>query len=84
MLSKTDIEFVDNYLENWVGYCEETLFDINMSIIDENNIMVISRNSKVYDRLDSLDINVHKVRFRHYFFWDAGLHCMTNDLVREK
>ena len=84
VLSKTDIEFVDNYLENWVGYCEETLFDINMSIIDENNIMVISRNSKVYDRLESLDINVHKVPFRHYFFWDAGLHCMTNDLVREK
>ena len=82
-LTQSDIDFVDNYLKNWVGYCEETLFDINMSIIDENNIMAISKNSKVYDRLESLNIKVHKVPFRHRFFWDGGLHCITNDLVRE-
>ena len=83
-LTQSDIEFVDDYLKNWVGYCEETLFDINMSIIDENNVMAISKNSKVYDRLESLNIQVHKVPFRHMMFWDGGLHCITNDLVREK
>lgn len=83
-LTASDMEFIDNYLKNWVGYCEETLFDINMSIIDERNIMVISKNSKVYKRLASLDINIHHVPFRHALFWDGGLHCITNDLVREK
>ena len=83
-LTENDIKFIDDYLKNWIGYCEETLFDINMSIIDENNVMAISKNSKVYDRLDSLNITVHKVPFRHRFFWDGGLHCITNDLVREK
>jgi N-dimethylarginine dimethylaminohydrolase len=55
-----------------------------MSIVDENNVVVISQNSLVYDKLNSLGINVHKVPFRHRFFWDGGLHCITNDLVREE
>jgi hypothetical protein len=82
-LNKTDIEFIDEYLDKWLGYCEETLFDINLSIIDDKNVMAISQNSLVYDRLESLDIKVHKVPFRHRFFWDGGLHCITNDLVRK-
>tara|TARA_Y100000592_G_scaffold99480_1_gene175688 strand:- start:310 stop:1257 length:948 start_codon:yes stop_codon:yes gene_type:complete len=83
-LSSEDIEFTEKHLENWTGYCEETLFDINMSIIDENNVMAISQNSLVYEKLESLGIKVHKVPFRHRFFWDGGLHCITNDLVRAK
>ena len=82
-LNATDIEFIDQYLDKWLGYCEETLFDINLSIIDDKNVMAISQNSLVYDRLESLDIKVHKVPFRHRFFWDGGLHCITNDLVRK-
>ena len=83
-LSPSDLEFVDDYLKNWVGYCEETIFDINMSIIDKNNVMAISQNSLVYDKLESLGVKVHKVPLRHSMFWDAGLHCITNDLVRKK
>ena len=83
-LDHDDMNFIDDYLANWVGYCEETLFDINMSVIDQNNVMAISQNSLVYDKLESLGVKVHKVPFRHRFFWDGGLHCITNDLVREK
>jgi hypothetical protein len=83
-LNDQDIKFVDDYLSNWVGYCEETLFDLNFSIIDDKNVMAISQNSEIYEKLESLGITVHKVPFRHKFFWDNGLHCMTNDLRREK
>ena len=83
-LKDDDVKFIDEHLKTWVGYCEETLFDINLSVVDSNNVIVISQNSEVYDRLESLDIKVHKVPFRHRFFWDGGLHCITNDLVREK
>ena len=83
-LDRDDMNFIDDYLANWIGYCDETLFDLNMSVIDENNVMAISQNSIVYDKLESLDIKVHKVPFRHRFFWDGGLHCITNDLVRKK
>jgi hypothetical protein len=81
-LTNKDVAFIDQYLDQWVGYCEETLFDINLSIIDKENIMVISQNSLVYDKLESLGIKIHKVPFRHRFFWDGGIHCITNDLVR--
>lgn len=81
-LTDNDIAFIDTYLKKWVGYCDETLFDINLSIIDNENVMAISQNSLVYDRLESLGVKIHKVHFRHRFFWDGGLHCITNDLVR--
>lgn len=83
-LQQNDIDFIDEYFTEWVGYCEETLFDINMSIIDENNILAISQDNDIYDKLESIDITVHKVPFRHRFFWDGGLHCITNDLEREQ
>ena len=83
-LSAYDLRFIDNYLSHWIGYCDETLFDINLSIIDEDNVMVISDNSLVYEKLESLNIKTHRVPFRHRFFWDGGLHCITNDLVRER
>jgi len=83
-MNDDDIRFIDQYLKHWVGYCEETIFDINISIIDQKNVMAISQNSLVYDRLESLGIKVHKVPFRHGLFWDGGLHCITNDLEREK
>ena len=27
-------------------------------------------------------VNVHVSPFRHKYFWDAGIHCITNDLDR--
>jgi hypothetical protein len=82
-MDDNDVEYIDNYLKHWVGYCDETLFDINLSVIDQNNVMVISQNSLVYDKLETFGINVHRVPFRHRMFWDGGIHCITNDLVRE-
>ena len=46
--------------------------------LDENNVMVLSKNSLVYERLESLGISVQQVPFRHRMFWDGGLHCITN------
>lgn len=82
-MDDNDVEYIDNYLKHWVGYCDETLFDINLSVIDQNNVMAISQNSLVYDKLETFGINVHRVPFRHRMFWDGGIHCITNDLVRE-
>lgn len=81
-LTDKDINWVDEYLSHWVGYCDETLFDINVSIVDENNVIAIGQNSLVYDKLESIGVKVHQVPFRHRFFWDGGIHCITNDLVR--
>ena len=33
------IEFVNTWLNDWVGYVEETVFDVNMLSIDQNTII---------------------------------------------
>ena len=83
-LTAQDVKWVDEYLSKWVGYCDETLFDLNISIVDSKNVIAVGQNSLVYEKLESIGVKVHQVPFRHRFFWDGGLHCITNDLEREK
>jgi hypothetical protein len=81
-LDETTYDFIDRYLKKWLGYCDETLFDLNFIVIDAHNIIAIGNHSKVYDKLKEYNINVHPVEFRHRWFWDTGLHCLTNELER--
>jgi len=74
---------VENWLGHWVGYVEETVFDVNMLIIDPKNVMVFNYNKQVFDALDRYGITPHIVPFRHRYFWDGGIHCVTNDLHRD-
>jgi hypothetical protein len=77
------IDTVETWLGNWVGYVEETVFDVNMLIIDPKNVMVFSYNKQVFDALERYGITPHIVPFRHRYFWDGGIHCITTDLHRE-
>jgi len=81
-MNENEINFIEKYLKHWVGYCEETLFDINLIILDPNNVLVISQNSYVYNFLQEKGITVHQVEWKHRFFWDGGLHCITNEVER--
>jgi glycine amidinotransferase len=77
------INVVEQWLGHWTGYVEETVFDVNMLIIDPKNVMVFNYNKLVFDTLDRYGITPHIVPFRHRFFWDGGIHCVTLDLHRE-
>ena len=77
------IDVVEQWLSHWTGYVEETVFDVNMLIIDPKNVMVFNYNKLVFDALDRYGITPHIVPFRHRFFWDGGIHCVTLDLHRE-
>ena len=77
------IDTVESWLGHWTGYVEETVFDVNMLIIDPTNVMVFSYNKQVFDALDRFGITPHIVPFRHRYFWDGGIHCVTSDLHRE-
>lgn len=77
------IDTVETWLDHWVGYVEETVFDVNMLIIDPKNVMVFSENEQVFRALERYDITPHVVPFRHRYFWDGGIHCVTLDLDRE-
>jgi hypothetical protein len=77
------IDVVETWLGQWVGYVEETVFDVNMLIIDPKNVMVFNHNQQVFDALDRHGITAHIVPFRHRYFWDGGIHCITADLHRD-
>jgi N-dimethylarginine dimethylaminohydrolase len=76
-------EFVESWLSNWVGYVEETVFDVNMLVIDQKNVVCNNYNKTVFDAFKRYGITPHIINFRHRYFWDGGLHCITSDLDRE-
>jgi len=77
------VDVVETWLGHWTGYVEETVFDVNMLIIDPKNVMVFNYNQQVFDALDRYGITPHVVPFRHRYFWDGGIHCVTSDLHRD-
>ena len=76
-------DFVESWLGHWVGYVEETVFDVNMLVIDEKNVVCNNYNKQVFDAFERRGITPHVVNFRHRYFWDGGLHCVTADVHRE-
>ena len=75
--------YVENYLKDWVGYVEETVFEVNMLSLNENAILVNNYNKQVFDFLEKHHISPIITPFRHRWFWDGGVHCVTQDLYRE-
>jgi len=74
--------FVESWLSHWVGYVEETVFDVNMLVIDQHNVVCNNYNKLVFDALARHGVTPHVVNFRHRYFWDGGLHCITSDIHR--
>lgn len=76
--------FVETWLKDWVGYVEETVFDVNVLMLDEHHCCVSnSSNEKVNAFLKKHNVEPVYVPWRHRYFWDGGLHCITLDLYRE-
>ena len=77
------IDFVNTWLKDWVGYVEETVFDVNMLSIDQNTIICNNYNKDVFAHFKKHKVEPIVFNFRHRFFWDGGIHCITQDLYRE-
>lgn len=75
--------FVEHWLKDWVGYVEESVFDVNVLVLDEHHVCVSSYNKEVFDFLKKHKMEPIIVPWRHRYFWDGGLHCLTLDLYRE-
>jgi len=76
-------KFINDWCDHWVGYCAETVFDINCLSISEECVLVSSYNKEVFDFLKKHKVEPIIVPLRHRYFWDGGLHCCSLDLVRE-
>lgn len=77
------IKFVEEWMNKWVGYVEETVFEVNMLSISEDTILCLNENESVQEHLRSIGLDPIYCRFRNRHFWDGGLHCLTLDTVRE-
>jgi len=69
--------------QSWVGDSRETVFEVNMLVVDEKNILCIAEDDAACRRLAELGISAHVVEFSTRGFWDGGLHCLTVDISRE-
>lgn len=76
-------DFVDTWLQNWVGYVNETVFDVNMFSLCEDVVLVNNHNAQVFDFLEKHKIEPVVCPLRHRYFWDGGIHCFTLDLKRK-
>jgi N-dimethylarginine dimethylaminohydrolase len=77
------IEYVETWLQDWVGYVEESVFDVNALVIDQQNIVVSSYNKTAFDAFERHGVTPHICPLRHRYFWDGGIHCVTLDLDRK-
>ena len=76
------LEFLNTWFSSLMGYAEETYFDVNCLVVDENNVIFSSYNRDIFNKLEK-GINPIVCRWRHRLFWDGGIHCITLDLRRE-
>jgi N-dimethylarginine dimethylaminohydrolase len=77
------IDYVETWLQDWVGYAEESVFDVNILVIDQQNVIVNGYNKQAFDAFERYGVTPHICPIRHRYFWDGGIHCVTLDLDRD-
>lgn len=77
------INYVETTLKAWTGYTAESIFDVNVLALDAHTICVSNITPEIEQRLQAQGIECILVPWRHRFFVDGGLHCITLDLYRD-
>ena len=76
------IAFVEHMLSIWVGNTLDSKFGVNVLPLDANTIFVSHDDPDIKAQLKARGIETILVPWRHSFFIDHGLHCITLDLER--
>ena len=77
------LDYINTWLDDWVGYVEETVFDVNCLVINESTVLVNNYNKTVFDFLKKHSMEPIICPLRHRYFWDGGIHCVSLDLYRQ-
>ena len=75
--------FIEDWFSHWIGCVDETVFDVNVLSISEEAVICTGTNKEAFRRMEKHGITPIYWKFRHQYFWDGGIHCVTQDLVRE-
>lgn len=68
---------------DWIGNVSETVFEVNMLVVDEKNVICIAEDDAACRKLESIGITPHVMDFKTRGFWDGGIHCITLDIHRD-
>ena len=82
----TNQSFNDHVIQHaldWVGNYRETYFELNCLVVNESNVVMLSKNEPLAEELSRRNITVHWVPFRTRSFWDGAMHCLTVDIRRQ-
>jgi len=74
--------FIDSYLKSWTGLIEETIVGINLLHVDKHTVICVGEDQQIFNKLKEYGVTAHPIEFRHFHFWDSGVHCLTNDISR--
>jgi hypothetical protein len=69
--------------KDWIGNARETVFEVNMLVIDEKNVICMKNYDPLSQWLAERGINSHCFDLRTRSFWDGGWHCFTLDIERQ-
>jgi len=75
-------EHVNQKAKAWVGDSTETVFEVNMLVFDEKNVICIAEHDQLFKKMETIGITPHVVDFPTRHFWDGGIHCITTDIRR--
>lgn len=76
-------KYVSSKASTWVGNFQETVFEVNMLVLDEHNVVAMKEYPPLFQWLKERNVNVHLFDLRTRSFWDGGWHCLTVDIHRE-
>lgn len=80
--NKEFADFIDSWLNEWVGYSIESIFEVNMLVINPELVFCPTFDEGTFRYIESIGMTPVHVPFRHRHFWDGGLHCLTVDTRR--
>ena len=73
---------IEEKAADWVGNSKETVFEANMLVVDEINVICIAEHQPSFKKMRELGIEPHVVDFPTRHFWDGAIHCITVDIRR--
>lgn len=76
-------DHINQKASEWVGDSTETVFEANMLVVDEKNVICIAEHEQTFKKFKQLGITPHVVDFPTRHFWDGGIHCITVDIRRK-
>lgn len=79
-------EFIQHMSTNaqaWVGNFSETVYEVNMLVLDKHNVVAMKEYPPLTKWLKERGITMHYFDLRTRSFWDGGWHCFTLDIHRE-